>query len=321
MNVEELEIKWNKLQLPKSGSYAYNRIDGICLPELNIGLSNRGNRCLILELPSDSKIEFTGEKKENLETYFNKKEKHIVLEVTDRFYNSFFVDLVVSLYYRIKDISNENDSARSFISLIKYWSDFLKAKNGGLLSAESVKGMYGELCYLEYLLGNLDLPINNILDSWKGPYDDNHDFHFDDKNAEIKTKSITSNEVHISSEYQLEPVKGKKLELIVVSLMDVSVNGDNLSSILARIRKDVLDKNGDISIVSEALIKKNIQFSTVNLYDSYKFKLKYFEFFDCNDKNFPKLTSTGIGENIRRVSYRLILKSLEDNLLIKTINF
>ena len=68
MNVEELEIKWNKIYLPKSGSYAYNRINGVCLPELNIGVSEKGNRCLILVLPPNSKIEFVGEKKENLET-------------------------------------------------------------------------------------------------------------------------------------------------------------------------------------------------------------------------------------------------------------
>jgi|TARA_B110000240_G_scaffold33523_1_gene36298 hypothetical protein len=321
MNVEELEIKWNKIYLPKSGSYAYNRINGVCLPELNIGVSEKGNRCLILVLPPNSKIEFVGEKKENLETYFRKKEKHIVLELTDRFYNSFFVDLVVSLYYRIKDISDENDSARSFISLIQYWSDFLRAKKGGLLSAEAVKGMYGELTYLEYLLGDLDLPINDILNSWKGPYDDNHDFHFDEKNAEIKTKTIASNEVHISSEYQLEAVKGKKLELVAISVEDVAVNGDNLSSVLNRIRKYVLHENGDISIISAALLKKNIQFSTVDLYDSYMFRLKTFEVFNCDDADFPKLTSTNIGDNLRKVSYRLILKDLDNKLLIKTINF
>ena len=321
MNVEELEIKWNKIYLPKNGSYAYNRINGVCLPELNIGVSEKGNRCLILVLPPNSKIEFVGEKKENLETYFRKKEKHIVLELTDRFYNSFFVDLVVSLYYRIKDISDENDSARSFISLIQYWSDFLRAKKGGLLSAEAVKGMYGELTYLEYLLGDLDLPINDILNSWKGPYDDNHDFHFDEKNAEIKTKTIASNEVHISSEYQLEAVKGKKLELVAISVEDVAVNGDNLSSVLNRIRKYVLHENGDISIISAALLKKNIQFSTVDIYDSYMFRLKTFEVFNCDDADFPKLTSTNIGDNLRKISYRLILKDLDNKLLIQTINF
>ena len=321
MNVEQLEIKWNKIHIPKSGSYAYNRIDGVCLPELNIGVSEKGNRCLILVLPPNSKIEFVGAKKENLETYYRKKEKHIVLELTDRFYNSFFVDLVVSLYYRIKDISDDNDSAKSFISLIQYWSDFLRAKKGGLLSAEAVKGMYGELTYLEYLLENLELPINEILNSWRGPYDDNHDFHFDGKNAEIKTKTIASNEVHISSEYQLEAVKGKKLELVVVSVEDVSVNGDNLNSVLNRIRKKVLDVNGDISILSEALIKKNIQFSTVGIYDSYMFRLKTFEVFNCDDADFPKLTSTNIGDNLRKISYRLILKDLDNKLLIQTINF
>jgi hypothetical protein len=321
MNVEELEIKWNKIHLPKSGSYAYNRINGVCLPELHIGVSEKGNRCLILVLPPNSKIEFVGEKKENLETYFRKKEKHIVLELTDRFYNSFFVDLVVSLYYRIKDISDENDSSRSFISLIQYWSDFLRAKKGGLLSAEAVKGMYGELTYLEYLLDDLDLPINDILNSWKGPYDDNHDFHFDEKNAEIKTKTIASNEVHISSEYQLEAVKGKKLELVAISVEDVAVNGDNLSSVLNRIRKYVLHENGDISIISAALLKKNIQFSTVDIYDSYMFRLKTFEVFNCDDADFPKLTSTNIGDNLRKVSYRLILKDLDNKLLIQTINF
>jgi hypothetical protein len=321
MNVEELEIKWNKIHLPKSGSYTYNRIDGECLPNLHIGLSEKGNRCLILELPPNSKIEFVGEKKENLETFFNKKENHIVLELTDRFYNSFFVDLVVSLYYRIKDISDSNVSARSFISLIKYWSDFLRAKKGALLSAEAVKGMYGELIYLEFLLEKLDLPINEILNSWKGPYGDNHDFHFYEKNVEIKTKTISSNEVHISSEYQLESVKGKKLELVAISVEDVTINGDNLSSVLNRIRKHVIHNNGDISIISAALIKKNIQFSTVDIYDLYMFRLKTFEVFNCDDLNFPKLTSTNIGGNLRKVSYRLILKDLENKLLIQTINF
>ena len=166
--------------------------------------------------------------------------------------------------------------------------------------------MYGELTYLEYLLDDLDLPINDILNSWKGPYDDNHDFHFDEKNAEIKTKTIASNEVHISSEYQLEAVKGKKLELVAISVEDVAVNGDNLSSVLNRIRKYVLHENGDISIISAALLKKNIQFSTVDIYDSYMFRLKTFEVFNCDDADFPKLTSTNIGDNLRKVYYRLI---------------
>ena len=321
MNVEELELKWSELLPPKSGPYSYSRVDSVCLPELHIGLSERVNRCLILVLSPKSKIEFIGEKKENLETYFSKKEKHIVLELTDRFYNSFFVDLVVSLYYRIKDISDDNESARSFISLIQYWSDFLRAKKGGLLSAEAVKGMYGELKYLEYQLGELKIPINDILNSWRGPYDENHDFHFDEKNAEVKTKTVASNEVHISSEFQLEAVKGKKLELVVASVEDVTVNGDNLSSVLDRIRKAVLSKNGDISIVSEALSKKNTQFSAVTIYDSYMFRLKTFEIFDCDDVDFPKLTSADIGDNLRKVSYRLVLKNLDSKLLIQTLHF
>lgn len=321
MNVEDLEQKWNNLLLPQNGSYSYTRIDGQCLPDLHIGISEKGNRCLILVLPPKNKIEFIGEKKENLETYFRKKENHIVLELTDRFYNSFFVDLVVSLYYRIKDISNDHESAKSFITLIKYWSDFLRAKKGDLLSAEAVKGMYGELTYLEYQLDNLQLPINEILRSWKGPFDENHDFHFDDKNVEIKTKSVASNEVHISSEFQLEAEKGKKLELVVVSVDDVSVNGDNLSSVIDRIRKKVLDENGDISIISEALSEKNIQFATVSIYDSYMFRLKCFEIFNCDQKDFPKLTSDIIGDHLRKVSYRLVLKTLDDKLLIQTINF
>ena len=321
MNVEELELKWSKIELPKTGSYSYTRIDSICLPELHIGLSDRGHRCLILVLPAKTKIEFTGEKKENLETYFREKENHIVLELTDQFYDLFFVDLVVSLYYRIRDISDQNESTRSFISLIKYWSNFLRAKKGDLLTAEEVKGMYGELIYLEYNVDKLESPIDDILRSWRGPYDENHDFHFDKKNAEIKTKTIGSNEVHISSEFQLECAKGKKLELVIVSVENVTVNGDNLSSVLDRLRNKVLDLNGNISIISEALNKKNIQFSTVNIYDSYMFRLKTFDVFNADDVNFPKVTSTSIGDNLRKVSYRLILETLDNKLLIQTIKF
>jgi hypothetical protein len=91
--------------------------------------------------------------------------------------------------------------------------------------------------------------------------------------------------------------------------------------VLDRIRKAVLDKNGDISIVSEALKKKFIQFSTVDIYDLYMFRLKTFEVFNCDDVDFPKLTSISIGDNLRKVSYRLILKNLDAKLLIQTINF
>lgn len=319
MTGQQLEEKWKSIEPPINARYSYKRIDTFCIPELRVGISVDGNRCLILKLKSFFRLD--EEEKENLKTYYDKEEKSIVLELIDPFYNQLFTDLIISLYQLLKDIEKEEYSTQLFISTVGYWSDFLKAKRSNFLSGEVIQGLYGELVFLEFLIDNSREPINYVLSSWKGPYDANHDFHFTEKTIEVKTKRKNGNLINISSENQLEPEVGKDLELAVISVVLVKDSGDNLKLILDRIRQKTLSKGGNISIISEALAEKNLTFANVIEYDHFQFKATTIQLFHCDHPSFPKLVRSELHIAVQNISYKLAITSIDNNLVINTIEF
>lgn len=317
MTAKDLEIKWTKIKAPKSSFYSYQRIDNKSIPNLQVGITSKLNRCVILKLDSKLNFEFKEIDKINLITFYDKSENNLVLELKDPFFNDLFTDLVISLYEIIKKIPNEDESTRLFINTIRYWSEFLKSKRSELLSDEVITGIYGELVYLEYLIDNMKDPINKILGSWKGLYDTTHDFHFSNKNVEIKTKNQKSNIINIASEFQLEPELGKELELIVISVAKID-HGDTLKKILDRIRKKTLNEGGSIDIIIDAIANKNMNFSNVSVYNYLKFKPKKIETYNCNSSKFPGLIKSKIDKSIKGVKYKLDLSSIDKDLKIKT---
>ena len=319
MTGQQLEEKWKSIEPPINARYSYQRIDTFCIPELRVGISVEGNRCLILKLKSFFRLD--EEEKENLKMYYDKEEKSIVLELIDPFYNQLFTDLIISLYQLLKDIEKEEYSTQLFLSTVGYWSDFLKAKRSNFLSGEVIQGLYGELVFLEFLIDNSREPINYVLSSWKGPYDANHDFHFTEKTIEVKTKRKNGNLINISSENQLEPEVGKDLELAVISVVLVKDSGDNLNLILDRIRQKTLSKGGNITIISEALSEKNLTFANVIEYDHFQFKATTIQLFHCDHPSFPKLVRSELHNAVQNISYMLAITSIDNNLVINTIEF
>jgi hypothetical protein len=319
MTGQQLEEKWTDIDLPRKAKYSYQRIDIHCIPELRVGISFNGNRCLILKLKSDLKFKFEEEEKENIKTYYDKGENSLVIELIDPFFNRFFADLVISLYQLIKDIGNEYESTRIFIDTVRYWADFLKAKRGYYLSEEVIQGLYGELVFLEYMINNSAEPIDHELTSWRGPYDVSQDFHYYDKNVEVKTKRKNSNIISIASEHQLEAEEGKKLELAVVTVVLLKEGGDTLKQIVNRIREKTIKAGGMVSILKDALAEKKLTFVNVEDYDNYQFRPELIDIYDCDNVNFPKLTSCELHDAIQGVSYKISLSSVDESLKVKKI--
>jgi hypothetical protein len=320
MKSTELESKWSAIALPQKAKFSYQRIDSLCIPELRVGLSSQNKRCLILKINSKLKFEFKQDEKQNLKTYYDNDEKSIVIELKDAFYNQLFTDLVISLYQLIKDVTEEEKSTELFINTVDYWSDFLKSKRQYFLSEEEIQGLYGELVFLEHLIDNSTISINQILKSWRGPYSAIHDFQFTDKNIEVKTKHENSNVIFIASEKQLEPEYGKELELVVVNVLRVNGLGDTLKQAVDRIRLKVLNMGGESSIISDALAEKKLSFANLIDYESYLYKPKSLEFYDCVHVDFPKLISRELNNALHNISYNLTLNLVDIKLLMKTID-
>ncbi len=301
-----LEEKWNNITHHGKSIFEFKRIDSVCIPELNIGFNSKLNRCLILELPKENKVDFQSTIKQNLSIEFYKETNYIVIQLTDNSFYDLFNDLIISLYHRIKHISNVNDYSKELIQTFYKWSEFFDDKKSDLLSEESIRGLFGELLVLKFLITYKNLmEINFILNSWKGPYDKATDFELENKNLEVKTKSPTGIDVKISSEFQLEVSPGKGLELFVVSLLSDFIVGIHIRALILEIKKLVQESSGDNTILWKALSQKNITAKNVSQYDRYKFKPVKWISYNCADENFPKLNRSNIPEEISGLKYML----------------
>jgi hypothetical protein len=229
--------------------------------------------------------------------------------------------LVISLYFKIKDIKNYKESTTLFISTINMWASFLEDEKNDRHSEDLIKGLFGELSLLNELLKTADNSnVNYFLKSWKGPYDTNHDFYFDDNNIEIKTKNNSKSDVNISSEFQLEEEIGKSLQLVVVSLESVLLNGLTLEILVNQIRDKVISLNGDLSILYDTLKKKAITHRILSEYNIYQYTLISHIYYNCVENSFPRLIKSELPDNISGIKYKINLKGLE-SFIIKTVTF
>lgn len=315
-----LDELWASISESENTALSFKRIDISCTPELSIGLTTAGNRCLVLELPNNNSIDFQAvlRKNLNLELHMN---SIIVLELKAPDFNEIFSDLVISLYWSIHDISSVESYASIFIETFHKWSDFFSERDLGRLSEESIRGLFGELTVLKgYLEEAKSSEVNQYLMSWKGPYGKGKDFELDALDIEVKTRNLTNLSVRVSSEHQLDRVLGKELQLWVIALQSGESGDTPISELMLDIKKMVVDKLGDLSIFLKALWQLGITMENSLDYDMYKYCIRLISKYDASDADFPSLTKSTIHQALTRVRYDLGLVLLED-FLIEEISF
>ena len=109
MNIKLLESKWveiSKTEITKG--FNSLRISAECVADLFVGVDKEMNRSLILSLPINFQFHFTDIVKENLKIQFYPEHHLMVLQLCDNSFYDLFDDLIISLYQRIKNISNKN---------------------------------------------------------------------------------------------------------------------------------------------------------------------------------------------------------------------
>ncbi len=146
MTTADLEYIWKHLDYTGNSEFEFTRLDsGISIPEINIGINSKLNRCLLLELPKEHNVDFQTSIKKNLTlSYFNDTE-YIVLELTDNTYFDLFNDLVISIYQHIYLMSDVDEYSKVFIQMFYKWSEFFDDKKSDKLSQDIIKGLFGEL--------------------------------------------------------------------------------------------------------------------------------------------------------------------------------
>ena len=224
MNIELLKIKWQSIEdtYNNDNPWVFIVLDEVCVPRLNIAINDKKNRCILLKTNSSNSQNIKTVIKENIKFSYSKVYKQFVLELLDDSFLDLFDDLIISIYNKIHQETNDREAASIFADTIVKWMNFFIKGGNDKLSESIIRGLFGELIVLKDYLTTLDkLNVNEVLKAWQGPYNSPTDFVFDNSLVEVKTKRSDASIVKISSEFQLEEVSGKSLILKVVSIEDL----------------------------------------------------------------------------------------------------
>jgi hypothetical protein len=315
-NSIDLENLWSTITYEPESDFSYKIIDSRSKPTVNIGLDSAMNRCLILELPNGYVFDIDTLERQNLTLKYFNSANSIVLILSDMTYKALFSDLVLSLYESIKEITDPQQYTSMLVSTFHKWSEFFDPKFGEQLLKHEVKGLLGEMIVLERLLiADATYRCDEILESWKGPFDSNHDFVSDRYLIEVKTKDLKGCEVFIASEYQLDIVDNENLELYVLSVLECPQEGLSLREQTQVIRGLISERLGDTAIFLKALRQMNITPENIGKYDNLRFKPVKIDIYDCLDEAFPKIVYSKISNALGSIKYKINLNTLDEYLL------
>jgi len=282
--------------------------DKICT-NMFIGYNELGNRCLFLKTDTSS-IPQLQDEKTNISLRISKSNQLIYIELNDLYFGEIFNDLIVSIFNKLKNIS-ESENMSHFIALFKKWNELFKAKIQKYhLSEKELLGLLGELYYLKNRINEAEdhISVNLFLEAWSGPDGKANDFIFEDINIEVKTIESQKEYVNISSEYQLSSTE-RPINLIIFKTIR-STAGFSLVDIVGEIREIINQKLGDTEKFLFKLNNFNLDFKNTTYYKDLKIKISDPSIYNVELDGFPKITTSNLIDGVFGVQYKIYLNDL-----------
>lgn len=222
-----------------------------------------------------------------------------------------FVQLCVDLIDSSVDQPSSAQGIRFVVRRFRKWQRLLEQGHSGLLPVTAVKGLLGELLWLERFSLQRYTPITAV-EGWQGPAAADRDFVYDAAWYEVKTIVSGSNEVTISSIEQLDVDRNG--EMVVISL-DRAPATDALHINLPRVISSVESHLADpfsLDLFRDKLLEAGYMDRpeyadmcfTVGLVRRYRI-----------DQEFPRLRRRLIPAEVTEGSYKLSLNSLSSWLI------
>lgn len=319
MDINILEGQWQKID--KNSENKSIRISNECVCDLYLGFDKNLKRRLILSISPKTKLRVNDDIKEYISFQYFDISNHLVITLLEERFYEVFNAFIISVYFRIKSITNVTKASMVLSETYYEWSEFFTEKINCKLRLTDLLGIFGELFILKKEIERAErVSINEVLECWKGPYGIAHDFVFDRLDIEVKAIDISKTDINISSEYQLDCLPGKQLLLKVLKTEINGSDGIYLSSLVEVVRNEIIAKQGNISIFLKSLQCYGLSLKNVNEYDIYKFKIREEATFDCTSIDFPKLTRSNIPKEISSISYVLKTTMIQKH-LIETIAY
>lgn len=310
---------WQSLKPRNDYAITYRKIDEAHLADLNVGVTKLGSRCLVLVLSLDLSPEAYGRCSEaaivlkNIELYLHES-RELVLVLKDDFYFDEFLDFTLTLTPKILD-ADKDASPFIFLSTVSAWLEMFESSIKKELSDNILRGLLGELVFLNYQLDFSEQSVNDILESWRGPYHFSKDFDLDTSYVEVKYKDESKKSVRISSEFQLDADPEKPVFLAVVCGRPDAAKGRSLSELYTFIRQSIRQRGGDVRLFLKALRQLGLTIENVSNFDHIKIAFSCIKLYDASQANFPSIQKKHLKAGVSKVSYDINISQLDGFLM------
>lgn len=298
----DLYKKWNSI-LPFSGGFLLVSDDHPL--SFHIGYTNEQMCFMVLDtgeiknLPSSKSISL-----KNIEIERGKYALQFILNypVLD--------ELFVKLCWDLMEISKKNEKpVNSIILRFNNWLRLLQKRAEGLLSGQSQKGLIGELLFLKDLVALEN--TSYALSSWVGPEGSDQDFVFENTWVEIKTTTIASSSVIISSIQQLDrEEEGNLVVYFIDRSTSQSQNNFSLYDLVSEVGK--LLPIDAVDMFYTKLAMYGYYTKDEECYQNIKFRLKEKRTYKV-DNSFPKLTRKNIPSEVVNAEYVIDLLAIDSH--------
>lgn len=301
LTLEELHSKWNSIDRLTGGFLLVSSDNNL---SFHVGHNSSLNKCLMVVGVSDknsimSSIAITAD-------YVLLDSGKLALKFTLNYPS--LDELFTKLCWDLMNVASTNKNAEeAIVQRFKSWMKLFQKGATSTLSINQQKGLIGEVLFLEEKIN--DTGEDKVIEAWVGPEGADQDFIFMNSWSEIKTTTIASESITISSIQQLGGIFPG--ELVVYFMDRTSTNGRSVISLpmlVNRVKSNLKISNQNLFICKLALsgyLEKDS-----DIYINTKFNVKEKRTYNVN-VYFPKLTQDNLPCEIVNARYELSLAAID----------
>lgn len=236
----------------------------------------------------------------------NPAKSYLLIMILNQQHKDIFSVLCEDLINQVASILDEKVLIKDLLNRLAKWQTLFERLGQQGLTAESQRGLFGELYFLRKFLSNTT-DKNYCVNSWQVPSNTVQDFHYGNWAVEVKTTHGNNHQkIQISSERQLDDSVIPNIFLFHLSLDIRNNHGDTLNDL--------------VEWVETFLVNDVIELNS--------FRLKLFEvgYFDIHkpiyrdpgynirqeciyrvEEEFPRITENEIRNGVGDVKYSIII--------------
>lgn len=297
----QFESRWETLESGKG----FQRVDEEHPLDFYLGLDISGERVLLLVADNEVGVPVQTRAIQVLCRQRHDGKWALMFRLIGEELNKLFSHLCEDIVEYGRNLPPGTNPADAILMRFMRWQRLLERTNGGLLDESAIRGLVGELIFLE----NFTLPDYGAIpaiEGWVGPLDAEQDFRYPNIIFEVKTIRPGSVKVKISSAEQLEE-SDLPLHLVTVTLNSVASGVEFafcITDIVNQLRTKLEFFPAACKLFEERLLSAG--YLDRDEYKSFLYSLGEIRQYEVRD-GFPRIMRSQLSNGIGSVKYEVEL--------------